>query len=105
MLFRSELVWMASCHLLQLVWYDGRENVGELFEQHGCISIAADVDRSANMLRSEKNVDTLMRVIGQYREDLSIYLGHDGNYRDGLKLLLDSLQEAEYRLCARRLVR
>lgn len=98
-----ELVWTASCSLLQLVWYDGKEGAAELFEQQGCINITVEVDRRANILRSEKNVDTLMRVIGQYQEDVSVYLGDDGNYKDGLKRLLSRLLEAEYRLCAWRM--
>ena len=98
-----ELVWQASCSMLQLVWYDGDASVAQLFEQQGYINITADIDRSGKILRSEKNVDTLMRVIGQHKEDISVYLGDDGNYKDGLKILLGRLLEAEYRLCAWRL--
>ena len=98
-----ELVWMASCSLLQLVWYEGEESVTLLFEEQGCVNITAQLDRRTAATHSTKEVDTLMRLIGRHQEDLSIYLGNDEKYMDGLSTLLDRLDQAQYRLCAWRL--
>lgn len=98
-----ELVWMASCSLLQLVWYEGEESVTLLFEEQGCVNITAQLDRRTAATHSNKEVDTLMRLIGRHQEDLSIYLGNDEKYMDGLSTLLDRLDQAQYRLCAWRL--
>lgn len=98
-----ELVWMTSCSLLQLVWYEGEESVTLLFEEQGCVNITAQLDRRTAATHSTKEVDTLMRLIGRHQEDLSIYLGNDEKYMDGLSTLLDRLDQAQYRLCAWRL--
>ena len=98
-----ELVWMASCSLLQLVWYEGEGSVTLLFEEQGCVNITAQLDRRTAATHSTKEVDTLMRLIGRHQEDLSIYLGNDEKYMDGLSTLLDRLDQAQYRLCAWRL--
>ena len=98
-----ELVWMASCSLLQLVWYEGIEDATPLFAEQGCVNITAQLDRRTAATHSTKEVDTLMRLIGRHQEDLSIYLGNDEKYMDGLSTLLDRLDQAQYRLCAWRL--
>ena len=98
-----ELVWMASCTLLQLVWYEGSEDASELFREQGCVNITVEIDRRTKALRSDSNVDALMRQIGQYQEDLGIYLGTDENCAQGLSGLLERLDEAQYRLCAWRM--
>lgn len=98
-----ELVWMAACSLLQLVWYEGIEDATPLFEEQGCVSITAQLDRRTAATRSVKEVDALMRTIGKHQKDLSIYLGNDEKYLDGLSTLLERLDQAQYRLCAWRL--
>ncbi len=98
-----ELVWMASCSLLQLVWYEGEADTAALFEEQGCVNVTAQLDRRTATMRSAKDVDALMRLIGRYQEDLSIYLGSDETYMDGLSTLLERLDQAKYRLCAWRL--
>ena len=98
-----ELVWRAACSLLQLVWYEGEEDAAALFEEQGCVNITVQLDRRTAAMRSEKDVDTLMRLIGKHQEDLSIYLGTGDNYLKGLSMLLDHLIQAQYRLSAWRL--
>ena len=98
-----ELVWMASCSLLQLVWYEGGEDAAPLFEELGCVNITVELDRRTNTLRTDNHVDVLMRQVGKYQEDLGIYLGTDENCAQGLGKLLSRLDEAQYRLCAWRL--
>ncbi|MBR3705032.1 MAG: hypothetical protein IKM11_06060, partial [Oscillospiraceae bacterium] len=60
-------------------------------------------DRSGNTLRTNNQVDILMRQIGKYQEDLGVYLGTAENCAKGLSALLGRLDEAQYRLCAWRL--
>lgn len=98
-----ELVWMASCTLLQLVWYEGGEDVSALFTELGCVSVSAEIDRRAEILRTDNHVDALMRQIGKYQEDLSVCLSSDETGIEGLRKLLGRLEEAQYRLCAWRL--
>lgn len=98
-----ELMWRASCTLLQLVWYDAEEDAAPLLEEMGCVNVTVELDRSANTLRTDNQVDTLMRQIGKYQEDLGVYLGTDENCARGLATLLGRLDEAQYRLCAWRL--
>ncbi len=98
-----ELVWMAACHLLQLVWYEGEGNVTNLFAEQGCIRINAELDRRSNALRTDSHVEALMRQIGRYQEDVGVYLGTDKTNRQGLRALLEQLTQAQYRLCAWRL--
>lgn len=98
-----ELVWMASCTLLQLVWYEGEENATAIFEELGCVTVTADIDRCNTALHTDSHVDTLMRQIGNYQEDLSVYLGSEENCIEGLSGLLTRLHEAQYRLCAWRM--
>ena len=98
-----ELVWMAACSPLQLVWFEEETDITALFEERGCVNITAQIDRRTATMRSAKEVDALMRLIGTHQEDLSIYLGNDEKYMDGLRTLLDRLDQAQYRLCAWRL--
>ena len=95
-----ELVWKAACSLLQLVWYEGEEDAAALFEQQGCVDITVQLDYRTAATQTGKDVDALMRQIGKYQEDLSIYLGNDEKYLEGLGTLLDRLVQAQYRLSA-----
>lgn len=98
-----ELVWTASCSLLQSVWYEGHLDLTDLLEEQGCVIVSASIDRRSTALRTDNSVETLMRTVGQYSEDVSIYLGNGDNCADGLEKLLQRLSEAQYRLCAWRL--
>lgn len=98
-----EMVWMASCSLLQLVWYEGGEDLTPLLEELGCVSVTAELDRRNEPFRSQNAVTTLMRLIGRYREDVSVFMGNDSDCADRLDDLLSELIEAQYRLCAWRL--
>ena len=98
-----KLVWMASCSLLQLVWYDGGEDISALMEEQGCVWMSAAIDRRSKELCTEEQVGELMSLVGEHREDIGVYLGDDENCADGLSELLRRLSEAQYRLCAWRL--
>lgn len=98
-----ELVWKAACSLLQLVWYEGEDDAAALFDEQGCVNITVQIDRRTAATRTDKDVDTLMRVIGKHQEDLGVYLGNSDKYLEGLSTLLDQLVQAQYRLSAWRL--
>lgn len=98
----KELVWAASCSLLQFVWYEGQEELTVLLEEQGCVRVAAQLDRRGEPLSSDKSVTALMRLVGRVHEDISLYLGYDGDCVM-LDQLLDELVEAQYRLCPWRL--
>ena len=98
-----ELVWNASLTLLQLVWYEGSTDIAPLLSQQGCVRVTAEIDRREQPVRSQKRASALLTMVGQYREDVSVFLGVDADNKDGLGYLLTDLQEAQYRLCAWRL--
>ena len=93
-----ELVWKAACSLLQLVWYEGDEDAAALFEQQGCVDITVQLDYRTTATQTGKDVEGLMRQVSKYQEDLSIYLGNDEKYLEGLGALLDRMIQAQYRL-------
>lgn len=98
-----ELVWSASCSLLQLVWYEGGEDLTTLLEGQGCVNITAvQLDRRDVPLQSQSAVTALMRLVGRCSEDVGIYLGYDNECAE-LSALVRELTEAQYRLCAWRL--
>lgn len=98
-----ELVWNASVTLLQLVWYEGETDIVPILSQQGCVALRAEIDRRDTPVRNAKRAETLLSVIGKYREDVSVYLGGDADCRDGLGHLVSALEDAKYRLCAWRL--
>lgn len=98
----KELVWAASCSLLQFVWHEGQADLTGLLEEQGCVSVTAKLDRRKELLKSEKNVTALMRLVGGFDEDISLYLGYDDDCQK-LSLLLNELVDAQYSLCAWRL--
>lgn len=98
-----ELVRSASCSLLQLVWYDGSEDISSMLQEQGLVSVNATLDHSKVSLKNDNDAKSLLLLISKYREDLSVYLGSDTSCRNGLSLLLSRLSEAQYRLCSWRL--
>lgn len=98
-----ELVWNAAMTLLQLVWYEGETDISQILSQQGCVALRAEIDRRDTPVRNAKRAETLLSVIGKYREDVSVYLGVDADCRDGLGHLVSALEDAKYRLCAWRL--
>lgn len=98
-----ELVWMAACSTLQLIWHDGSADLTALCEEQGCVEITASVDRRNAPLRSEADADALLRVVGRHKDDIGVYLGADEDCAEGLDALLNRLSAARYRLCAWRL--
>lgn len=98
----KELVWAAACSLLQYVWYEGDEDLSAILEEQGCVSVTAKLDRRGDPLSSDRAVTALMRLVGGFQEDISLYLGYDSDCAK-LELLLDELTEAQYHVCAWRL--
>lgn len=98
-----ELVWNAAMTLLQLVWYEGETDISQILSQQGCVALRAEIDRRDTPVRNAKRAETLLSVIGKYREDVSVYLGVDADCRAGLGHLVSALEDAKYRLCAWRL--
>ena len=98
-----ELVWDGTCSLLQQVWYDGDAEINVVLEELGCVSVMATLDRRDSPVRSKVRADALLTLIGQHKEDLSVYLGADGACLDGLDDLLGYLVDAEFGLSAWRL--
>lgn len=99
----GELLWQAACCPLELVWYEGGVDIGPLLEDAGCVPVSAGLDRREQALSSAGRAESLLRTIGQHREDLAVYLGEDGACLGGLEALLEGLEEGQYRVCAWRL--
>jgi len=98
-----QMLWRAASSLLQLAWYNGSTDISPILSDLGCVAVKATLDRSGTPVHSEKRADALLSLIGQYREDIGVYLGYDADCSDGLSYLLEDLLEAKYRLCAWRL--
>lgn len=95
-LLARELLWQSACCWLDLVFYEGRTEIGDLLEDLGCVRVTRDLDRE-----SYAGTGSLLRAMGGYREDLSVRL--NGGAAADLEALLEELTEAQYRLCAWRL--
>lgn len=95
LLLARELLWQSACCWLDLVFYEGRMEIGDLLEDLGCVRVTRDLDRE-----SYGGTGSLLRAMGGYREDLAVRV--DGGAAD-LEELLEELTEAQYRLCAWRL--
>lgn len=98
-----ELIWNAAFSLLHLVWYEGDEDMSALFDEQGCVVLTAELDRRDTPVKSQTRANSLLTIIGRYREDLSVYLGYDTDCAGGLEYLISGLLEAQYRLCPWRL--
>ena len=96
-----ELLWQAACSWLELVWYEGGADLGALLEAEGCARVSGTLDQRSRGLTGSGQAGTLLRTIGRYREDVSVYLG--GGRLGGLTPLLEGLEEGGYRVCAWRL--
>ncbi len=101
--YAREQVRSASCALLQLVWYNGAKDISSLLQEQGLVSVTATLDHSKISLKTDNDAKSLLRLIGKYQEDLSLYLGSDTSCSSGLGFLLNRLSEAQYRLCSWRL--
>lgn len=98
-----ELMWNAACAPLHLVWYEGKLDISQILEEYGFASVSADFTAKNASLKSSKTALTLFNKIGQYRKDVSVYLGYDGDCLNGIHALIGHLQEAHFRLSAWRL--
>ena len=98
-----EQVWDGTCSLLQQVWYEGSAEIGEILAELGCVRVTAALDRRDHPVRSKVRADALLTLIGHYKEDISVYLGADGECIGGLGDLIDYLVEAEFGLSEWRL--
>ena len=95
----GELLWQAACCPLELVWYEGREDIDGILEDMGCLRVRAGLDWRKNGLRGSVQAESLLWAAGQRREDLAVYLGRAGDCTGGLGILVESLSEAGYRMC------
>lgn len=98
-----DLVWKSSCWWLNLVWFDGEEDLAPLMDELGCVRLSADITGGKKGLTSSKQVDALLGTIGGYRDDLPVFLDRNSQYLTGLEELVDKLDRAKYHICAWRL--
>lgn len=98
-----DLLWQSACLWLNLVWYEGAAEAGQLLEELGCVPVTAEVDRRSSGLSSAAQARSLLSAIGRYREDLSVCLGSDSGCLKGLAPLVEELTAAQYRICAWRI--
>ncbi|MBR2131312.1 MAG: hypothetical protein IJ955_02030 [Oscillospiraceae bacterium] len=98
-----KLLWSTSYSLLQMVWYEGQADISQVLEEQGCVSVAAMLDRRTSSVQSETKINELIKEIGQYQEDISVYLGIDEKCSGGLDMLIGDLLEFGYQLSAWRL--
>lgn len=99
-----ERAWQAACIWLRLVWCGEDDPLSQVLEDVGCSPVTAILDRSEGGLRSAARATSLLNVIGRYRRDVTVLLGADSSCLGGLSPLLHELLEAQYRVCAWRLV-
>ena len=90
-----EALWQAACCRLELAWNDGGEDLTELLEVQGCVEVRADLEGGGD-------ADGLLRTVGQYREDVAVYMGEADDLA-ALEDTLTALEGARYRLSAWRL--
>jgi len=98
-----DLLLQAACSWLNLVWYEGEENIAPLLEEMGCRAVATELDFRDKELNSASRARNILTTIGRYREDVTVFLGADGSCLLGLEPLLDGLKSGNYRVCAWRL--
>jgi len=91
-----DALWQAACCCLELVWFDGADDLTSLTDAQGLVRIQAQIN-GADMDPAD-----LLRTVGQYREDVSVYWG-GGDRPDDLARTLDILVEAKYLLSGWRL--
>ena len=98
-----DLMWNAACAPLHLVWYEGNLDISQILEEYGFASVSADFTAKSSSLKSSKAALTLFNQIGQYREDVAVFLGYDGDCLNGIRALIGHLQEAQFHSSAWRL--
>ena len=98
-----EQLWQAACLWLELVWYEGGAELDALLDAQGCVRITAPVGPPAANHSYTNRTAALLRSIGQYREDVGVYLGGAGECRPMLPGLLAELEEGGYLVSAWRL--
>lgn len=87
-------LWQAACTWLELAWYDGEDD--PLPAEEGFQRVQAEIEASGS------TASGLLRSVGRHREDVAVYWGADSR-PEVLEEVLDTLQEARYRLSAWRL--
>ena len=97
LLLQGAYVW------LNLVRYEGEEDVAPLLEETGCRAVSTELDFRDKALDSVSRARSVLTAIGRYREDVTVYIGADGSCLLGLEPLLDGLKSGNYRVCAWRL--
>ena len=92
----QDALWQAACARLELVWYDGEEDLSGLLTDMGCVQVRAGLEQAG------ASAPAALRAVGKYREDVSVYLG-GGESLDALPELLSGLKEGRYHISAWRL--
>ena len=92
----QDALWQAACARLDLVWYDGEEDLTELFADMGCVQVRAGLEQAG------ASAPAALRAVGKYREDVAVYLGGVESL-DALPELLSGLKEGRYHISAWRL--
>lgn len=98
-----ELLLQAACTWLNLVWYEGEEDIVPLLEKMGCRPVNTELNIGDKALDSASRARSILTSIGRYREDVTVFIGADGSCLLGLEPLLDGLKSGNYRVCAWRL--
>lgn len=98
-----ERLWRAACLWLELVWQEGEGDLSALYDRTGCVRISAQVGPPGSNQSYNNRVNTLLRSVGRYREDLAVYLGDDRDCQGVLPGLLAGLEEGRYHVSAWRL--
>ena len=96
------LLWQATCSWLELLWCANRTDPGPVLDRLGCEEVSADLS-ARDGLAEPIQAAVLMRSIGRYREDVSVFLGSGRARLGGLPTLLEALAEGGYRVCAWRI--
>lgn len=91
----QEALWRAACSRLELAWYDGEADLTALFTEQGCVPVRAQLSAGREQAMS------LLRAVGQRREDVSLYWG--GGNLAALPDVLEGLKEGRYHISAWRL--
>jgi len=97
------LLWQTGYSWLQLVWYEGEEDLSGLLQDLGCVGIRADLDRRDTLPERGSQVQTLLTEIRMQGAGASVCLSGDPAGAEGLANLLEELAEEQYNVCARRI--
>lgn len=97
------LLWQAGCSWLQMVWYEGEEDLSGLLQDLGCVPLQADLDQRAAVLEQGSRVQSLLTEIRMQGAGAVVCLNGDPGSAEGLTDLLEGLAKDKYNVCIRRI--